>query len=463
MFGPARQRAWTIAAATAAACLVGCATTPDAEPDSDDNPAMAGVSSRLATAGERTRQHLQQRLMGFVDRAMSRMEEATDGIVFATQDPAVRSAAHETKYYTMLAMVSLAADVRPEVSLIDLMVMTRLERSKWAEAWCDEFMGPSYAAALRDAQSAIERDIWSIGSDYLSVQELEKLQGLVDDWRAANPDRKYLTRVRLDSIAQMRSSDDFTSRVTGGIFAPVSEAARAAEEIKLLGERAIYLAERAPLLLAWQAEVLAYDLARAPEVNRLLANTDALTQAAQEAALAIAQLESGRGSYAELLQEVRETLQHADATSGRVQEAVVAARELAAQTDALIGRIDETLKALSATADRFLPRAGEGADPGAGPREYRNTVEALTTAIRELNELARQTDSLLQSAAWNSRVNDVSEATRTRVDQAEDAGEALINLAFERGLMLLGAAAAMVVVVAVILRLIPRRPALKQA
>lgn len=422
---------------------------------------MEGISTRLARSDTGTRQHLQHRLMGFVDRAMSRLEEATDTIVFSTTNPEVRSAAHETKYYTLLAMVSLAADLRPEVALIDLMVMTRLERSKWAEPWCAEFMGLASAQQLQAAQSDIERDIWGIGAEYLSPEELERLRGLVDEWRTANPDRRYLTRVRLDSLAQMRGGEDFKRRVTGGFFAPVTEAAAAAEEVRLLGERAMYVAERTPLLVAWQAEVLAYDLARTPEALRMQDYLQAIKTAVQEGSEALTRLEAGQagdggGGYQELLSDTRDLLARADETSAKVRDTLHAGSELVERTDILLDEVNATLATVTSTAERFMPGSRESGGQAAEPA-YRTTVEALTTAVEELNELVRQTDALLKSAVWNQRISEVDDAARARVDHAGQKAQSLIDQAYRRGLTLIAVAGATVLGVALVLRLAPKR------
>ena len=452
-------RSRLVLAAAAACVTAGCASERRAARDQPADDAMAEISERLADADDGGRRNLQQRLMGFVDRAMSRMEEATDAIVFATTNPTVRSAAHETKYYTLLAMVSLAADVKPEVSLIDLMVMTRLERTKWAENWCDQFMGEQSAETLRGAQADIERDIWSIGAEYLSQHELDKLTTIIDAWRRDHPDRKYLTRVRLDTIAQMRGESEFTKKVSGGLFAPVSEAAQAAEEIKLLGERGIYLAERMPLLIAWQAEVLVYDLARTPEADQLLANARALTAAVERGSQALERLETRHGGYERLIADLRGVLDHANDTSARVRQTVEAANELAGTATKLLEDVDATLDALSATADRFLPASDPDAEPGRGLHPAQDTIRTLAAAVQELNELVRRTDGLLASSAWNQRLTEMNDAARANVTHARQAGTDLVNHAFRRALILIAATGATVIAVAAALRMLPgRRP-----
>jgi hypothetical protein len=451
------------------AMLCGCASDPATAPEkraveqrAPAAPARGpgGMSMEITSAGKVTKQQLQSRLMGFVDRAMSRIEEATDQIVFSTTDPAVRSAAHETKYYTLLAMVSLAADVRPEVSVIDLMVMTRLERSKWAEEWCDEFMGAQNATALQSAQRDIEADIWTIGAEYLQPDQIEYLKKAIDDWRAQNPDRKYLTRVRFDNIAQMRAGDAQAKKISGGGFlAPVSEAAKAAEEIKLLGERALYLSERMPLLIAWQSEVLAYDLARTPEARQTLANAEAFTEAVQEVGKAIAGMDIEPGALGNLIEQTRALVADTGRASEQIRATVVATTELRSESQELLAHVDETLEELNRTAERFLPKT-DGSKPAEfDPQQYAAIVDSLSATVEQLNEALVAANLLLQSEHWERRVEQVGEATKARIEHVEGASERVVELAFRRGLMLLAAAGATVFVTGAALRLLPRRGA----
>ncbi|MEM6313196.1 MAG: hypothetical protein AAF743_03870, partial [Planctomycetota bacterium] len=180
-------------------------------------------------------QRLRQRLQAFADRYLSRIEEASDDIVYDTDTPPslpVRQIAHETKYYTSLAIVTLAAESDPRSALLDMMVMTYLERDGWDQPWCYEMLGQKHAVVLIDAKRELEVDIWTVGADYLPEEQLDSLRSMIQRWRANNPDRKYLSSVRLSDFDEVRGIQAFEQRLSGGFLAPVGEATRAVDEVR---------------------------------------------------------------------------------------------------------------------------------------------------------------------------------------------------------------------------------------
>ena len=56
----------------------------------------------------------------------------------------------------------------------------------------------------------------------------------------------------------------------GGLFAPVTEATRAVDEIRFSAERTMYLVSRMQVLLSMQGEIVYHDLANQPGVRQLL-------------------------------------------------------------------------------------------------------------------------------------------------------------------------------------------------
>ena len=63
-------------------------------------------------------------------------------------------------------------------------------------------------------------------------------------------------------------------------LAGLDPTAAAIEETRELGERAMYYTQRMPMLLSWQVEVLAYQLAGQPESQQVLNDADRLATSA---------------------------------------------------------------------------------------------------------------------------------------------------------------------------------------
>src|SRR5207247_5965944 len=120
-------------------------------------------------------------------------------------------------------------------------------------------------------------EVWEIAARALKPEHLETLDYMIWEWRRNNPDVEHVEFVRFNNFAAGRGKSQLADvRTGGGFLAPVGEAIKAVGEARLFAERALYLAKRAPLMLAWQAEALNNELISTPEAVRLLANVDSL-------------------------------------------------------------------------------------------------------------------------------------------------------------------------------------------
>ena len=124
-------------------------------------------------------------------------------------------------------------------------------------------------------------------------------------------------------------------------LAGLDPTAAAIQETRELGERAMYYSQRMPMLLSWQVEVLAYQLAGQPEsqqvlndANRLATSADVFAKTAQQLPqlvndqrqAAIQQIldgltEQGNKSR-ELLNDTRSTLDSAGAAATNINAAI---------------------------------------------------------------------------------------------------------------------------------------------
>ena len=74
-----------------------------------------------------------------------------------------------------------------------------------------------------------------------------------------------------------------------------------------------------------------------------------------------------------------------------------------------------------------------------------------------MNTLVNSTDSLLESHAWESRLNEVNSAAETRVAHASREGRELINYGFYRGIFFALFCAALLFATALLYRFTARR------
>lgn len=431
-----------------AVALVGAALTGCQSGNGGGLKPAIGTRTRSYTdarAGPLTPQQLQASLMAFADRFIARIEEATDDIESQTTDPQIRMQAHAAKYYPTLSIVTSAADPDPEAALLDIVTTVTLERSVWGDGIADRTFGKA-AKDLMAAFDEMSADIWAIAAKVLSAEQLASLQQLIDAWRTEHPDQTYVSTVRFDDFMFLRDSHlrQSTSLIKLNlVVASADEAVMQMAEARFFAERALFLAGRMPLLISWQAELLAYDLALAPEVTQSLTsiqNTsaaiaqlsddlhalpDRLNQQLQQS---MDMLDQRQAKFSELVGEVRASMADAQQLTDRVDVVAKDLTAVAAETTQAATALDGMMQSADRLVARFEPASGPASQPGVEERpfdirEYTQALSELTIAAKELNALMQQTDVTLQSPQWQSRVQELNLATKDRIDQLDAMGQ----------------------------------------
>jgi hypothetical protein len=174
-----------------------------------------------------------------------------------------------------------------------------------------------------------------------------------------------------------------------------------------LAERSAYYLQRMPTLLSWQAELLSYQLATAPEVSQALAQAERLTKSTEAFAKTADQLPSLVNEQREaaikqvfdgLATERTNLLASLAADDLKLRETLVQLRQSLDAGTALMKSSDATIKSL----DTFMARfdTGTNAPPSvvttnARPfdiLDYAVTAKELTTTIKELNATINSLD-----------------------------------------------------------------------
>ena len=120
----------------------------------------------------------------------------------------------------------------------------------------------------RGTQAELENDIDVIALRVLKPEQLTELKSLVNEWRTEHPAQRYVSYIRFSDFSAMNpthhgKSSSFFS--IAGLLSTlqlvnVDEATRSVDQARMVAERTIYLSQRIPTLLRWQAEMLFYGL-----------------------------------------------------------------------------------------------------------------------------------------------------------------------------------------------------------
>ncbi len=383
----------------------------------------------------------------FADRLMTLIASACDEVEQTVDTAEQRRAAHQLKLAMTTSVFDIVTNPDPLTQLFDLVLVVTLYSQVWIdENVAEDVFGDSadvLIRALRDARV----EIWDLAARAMEPEVEQELDQLIWDWRRDHPDVTFVGFVRFDDFAANRGKSMIAEiRTGGGFLAPVNEATKAVDEARLFAERVFYVSKRAPILLQWYVEALAYELLLNPEIVATMEGYQAIATAAEEIPERIT------AERKAIFEELDRRMDSINDVTGNIQRTIVDAQRLVDSVDrALAGgervaaEIQGTSEALTQTilaADRLAARyddkddaSGSGGSGGTGGFDidiYRLAASELTTTLQELNAVIASTDTLLGSTSWTDRLGEINAAAAQRVTQATEGSEQVIDRLFQR-------------------------------
>lgn len=244
-------------------------------------------TAKAAESEEFPALEVQSMLMSFSDQLMAEIDQATGQYLLLgdPKSPKQRMVASNGRLNACTSAVSIAASRNPEIALVDMIAMVKLYAFTIEDNWIPKVLGPE-AKIFLEAFGELEQQLWRIADDILSKKQIDELNSLLVEWRERNKDKlAFVARVRFSEFSELRhSSSLFDQGKPGGLFKKVGEATQEIERTRLLAERALYLAERQPKLIAWQAEQVFYNLVVTKEAADLLGSIEELPGSANNIA-----------------------------------------------------------------------------------------------------------------------------------------------------------------------------------
>lgn len=363
---------------------------------------------------------VQAEVMDFSDELMARVTEATSAIRRTNDDAAVWRQSGNLRLATAKASVSIAAGANPLGNLLDMTVMVTLMRMT-IEARMPPNLGQE-GVQLLEAFRTSEAKICELAERALSADEVAQLQQLVREWKYENNDLNYVSMVRLNDFAPMRSRAAQGEQGRGSSFSILALVAldpmsgldptvREIEQSRMLGERLVFMLPRMLTIARWQAEQVMLEVAATPDARRVLAAVESFSETSQRLGDTVAALpELFRVERIAVIEQVSKALDEqreaamkdlaeaeAPITSslGALRETVVAAESLAVELRALVaetGRVAEAIK----------PEGGFGGardSDGNSMEDLRAAIGEATVAARELTTLTQNVRGLVDDAA----------------------------------------------------------------
>jgi len=389
------------------------------------------------------------------------------------------------------ASLDIAVGPNPPVSILDLLVLTSLQTWSFEAHWIPAGIGEAGISASERLKDA-EKQAWASARKVLSKEQLLTLRGLIDAWIKENSDRTVVSLVRFHEFDDERRISSTSLRLKArGLLKEVSEAKAAVDEVRLLGERLLWLAARYPYLLGEQTELTAYRLIDQPEgaqlieaINSLQRLSESLTNSigtlqsdlenqqaafftkiASEREAAINQLQNMLTANVKLaLDGASESIstqrtQAIDQLFNRLaQERRLLFDDLASREQEMLGLMKElketisvsgtlakeltgTVNAIDRVVSRFDTEPGSNREP-LRMADVRDAAIATGHAAERMTRTLEQAIKLIEHNAWDKRI-------RTMTDPAE----AIVDRVFWRSVVLI----VLLIVGFGLLRLLPRR------
>jgi hypothetical protein len=409
--------------------LTGCAFVQRAQQFADSS--LRSTASRTAQmksdSGQQISvQELDQLTYAFADRYLTYIVSACELIEKDNPNAEQRRLAHQVKLVQVSSIYDIVTNADPFTQLLDLTLVVTLQSQKWIdEDQADRWFGDRGQYLINASRKARE-DIWRIAARTMKPEQLEVLDNLIWEWRQKNRDIQLVSYVRFDDFAATRGKSIVADVKTGtGLLAPVDEAKKAVDDVRLLAERAFYIGKRMPFLVNWQMRSAIDDTLSDPQVREL---TGGLTKAtnsmdrlpqdiARERAAIFAEFNRQQPFMNSMMTQVRGTVSEGNQLAMNV-------RSVAQSSDQLLQTVDR----LFLTPSRMAPKRGD--EKPFDITEYTKTLTELNIALKEANQLVGAGSALLAS-------KQLDQLATKQVTAVTEKGEGVVNTAFWRGVALI--------------------------
>ncbi len=385
---------------------------------------------------------VQNMLMRFADEFSARMAFGIDKLRRGT-NALDRAEGLRWKLAFGSSTCSIASGPNAIANLLDMTVFVIEARMSLEEYWQPKFFGDSARDVLESCRAA-EAEVWQYVGKVLTPDQQTAFREAIREWHSKNAQPEDLLVVRTVGLAlqavQVNRADSAKRANLFGLLmldplAGLDPARREIASTRLFAERALFVAQRMPTLLRWQAELLSAEALGQPAVERMTAaaaqiasSADRFTRLAEQLP---GQVSAERAAILEALEsQERELLP----VLGEARQTLAAGSQLSAELNTTLGAFDGVLRRLGVGEPDENP-ASETNSALFRIQDYGDAAARLEAAARQLTELLETFDRTLGE---NSRAQLAAQISPV-VQQARDSSKGVIDYAFQKGLLFVAA------------------------
>jgi hypothetical protein len=271
---PISRLAWPTALVLAA-CLAGCASSPE--------PGGAREVGR-GSGGDRrvTQLELQEDLQRFGSHVVASIRP-TFAELEESDDPKIRQVALQHFIDLASSTLDIVTGTYADVGLLDMIAFVRLNREVLEAYWVPEVYGPRAEELVTEFRES-EELLVPIADKVLTKPQQKELDDLITAWRNDHPRTVHVEWLRLSDFSEKAGHiERERAKKTEGLLSSVHAAVSSADQALSLADRAMFLAPRVPSIIRLQArlgvrEVTSDALRRLDEAREPLAESGAIVR-----------------------------------------------------------------------------------------------------------------------------------------------------------------------------------------
>jgi len=403
-----------------------------------------GQAVRAVTPGGKNKHAMdpvdvQQNLLRFTDEFATQMVLGVDKL---RRDGNVLDPAEVLRWKIAIVSesCSIASGPNTFANLLDMTIFATVMSLALENHWEPQVFGDSVRPMLESCRNA-ESNIWLLTSKVLTPEQQAELRQAIETWRKQNPQPEdvlaaravgFAVRVVRPNRADPARADSVFSLLQVDPLAGLDPAVREIAQTRLFAERALYVAQKLPMLLRWQTELLSLNAVEMPAVKQLVTNSTQIAASIDRFVAVTEKLPE------QISAEREEILKALEAQEKQLTPLVNEVR----QTITAGTQMSTSLNTTLTTFDALMKRFGVGETNNAGPPDPNAEpfrIQDYTTTAAQLEATARQLTALLVTldrTIGSTNLLQLSAQIAPAVQQAQTGGKELVNYAFWKGILL---------------------------
>ena len=336
-------------------------------------------------------------------------------------------------------VVKTATGANSLANLVEMIVLTTSARMRVEEYWLPKVYGES-ARPLLEGVSSCEKEIWLLAEPLMTPPERQELLYKIEQRMHQATEQGTGPSVfgpslivRSSVVSEIVESHRNEAAPTGktsllGLLdmdplAGLDPTTRELAQTRLLAERAMFIAQRWPQIIQWQAELLTIRTAELPQVEQVVSNTTQLAAAIDRVGKLAEELPGLVSSY----KDEKAGLVN---LSREIGSAFGEGARMAESTDAAL----KTFDSVAARFDKEQDEPGRNKEPFR-IKDYAETAVEIDRMTERLTTLL----STLQPYLTEENLTKMSTAADTVAAKTQARGQDVVDYAFRRGLQLVAA------------------------